>query len=156
MSTLSIPVPTISTGPKNMTDTEAAEHYLREMRDRTKMLQAGSGVTALVNRLLDDVLDAMEALNAAADTPTPERVTLTDEEREAVVAVNHCTPDGKIMEALVPVIERILAAREQALREESWEACWSSIAEAAWPEGGATRSEVLSLVLGARPAGDAR
>ena len=80
MSTLHIPVPTISTGPKHMTDTEAAEHYLREMRDRTKMLQAGSGVTALVNRLLDDVLDAMEALNTSTDTPTPERVTLSAEE----------------------------------------------------------------------------
>lgn len=78
MNTLNIPVPTISTGPKHMTDTEAAEHYLREVRNRTKMLQAGSGVTALVNRLLDDVLDAMEELNTGTVTPTPERATLLD------------------------------------------------------------------------------
>ena len=50
------------------------------------------------------------------DTPHPERVTLSAEEREAIVAVNHCQPDGAIMRDLAPVVEGILAAREQALR----------------------------------------
>lgn len=79
-ATITIPAPSIGTGPTHLTPTEAAESYLRDTVDRVKKLGHGSGVTALVDRLLADVIAALAELNAG--TPTPERVTLTDAERE--------------------------------------------------------------------------
>ena len=57
------------------------------------------------------------------NTPTPERVTLTDEER-ALIATAEVAPNSDDYDGieLIATIERIvtarLAAREQALREE--------------------------------------
>ena len=49
----------------------------------------------------------------STDTPRPERVILTDEERDALWLVEHAP-----IEATYTAVERILAAREQALRDE--------------------------------------
>lgn len=72
----------------------------------------------------------------STDTPRPERMTLSDEEREALrVAINPAVKWGDcgrtvvarmhddegvdfVMETLAPAVEGILAAREQALREK--------------------------------------
>ena len=66
-STITIPTPTISTGPKGVSEARAAADFLHSMRQRTEMLRAGSGVTALVNRLLDDVVAAIRASEAGGD-----------------------------------------------------------------------------------------
>ena len=68
---ISIPAPAISTGPKGKTETEAAADYLREMQSRTNLLLAGSGVTALVDRLLADVVAALDELNEARSGREP-------------------------------------------------------------------------------------
>ena len=51
----------------------------------------------------------------------PERVTLTDEEREALadaLTVPTALDPWAWIDEVAPTVERILAAREQALREE--------------------------------------
>jgi hypothetical protein len=67
VGTIMIPTPTISTGPKGVSEARAAADFLHSMRQRTEMLRAGSGVTALVNRLLDDVVAAIRASEAGGD-----------------------------------------------------------------------------------------
>ena len=57
----------------------------------------------------------------STDTPRPERVTLTDEEREALadaLTVPTALDPWAWIDEVAPTVERILAAREQALREE--------------------------------------
>ena len=58
----------------------------------------------------------------STDTPRPERVTLSAEEREALgVALFNATSGdygGEFAHPLAVEVERILAAREQALRDE--------------------------------------
>lgn len=52
-------------------------------------------------------------------TPRPERVTLTDEEREALAeSLAEWHENACDAECVTPAVARILSAREQALREE--------------------------------------
>ena len=67
-ATITIPTPTISTGPNGMTETEAAERYLRGTISRVPNLGHGSGVTGLIVRLLSDVIDALAVVNAQPAT----------------------------------------------------------------------------------------
>lgn len=46
-----------------------------------------------------------------------ESSVLTAEELGAIVEANHCQPNGKIMEGLVPVLERIIKDRDDVWRE---------------------------------------
>lgn len=50
---------------------------------------------------------------------------LSPEDLESIVAVNHCQPDGKIMQGLVPVLEGIIKARD-----EEWQRRIQEVVEA--------------------------
>jgi hypothetical protein len=60
---ITIPKPQIHTGPRHLTVDQATVSYLRDAAARVRAQRYwGSGVTALVSTVLDDVANAIEAL----------------------------------------------------------------------------------------------
>lgn len=59
--TITIPKPAIHTGPKHLTVDQATAQYLREVADRVRANRYwGSGVTALVASVVENVANAVE------------------------------------------------------------------------------------------------
>lgn len=89
---LRIPKPEILTGPKHQTVDEATIAYLREAAQRVRDNRYwGSGVTALVAKLLDDAASAIETGELAAEQPQP---TLNDVLRVVDGATDPCPAPG--------------------------------------------------------------
>lgn len=62
MTTITIPKPAIHTGPEHLTVDEATVDYLRAAAERVRTKRIwGSGVSALVSTVLDDVAAAVSA-----------------------------------------------------------------------------------------------
>lgn len=66
--TIIVPRPQIHTGPKDMTVDAASAMYLRDAACRVRANRYwGSGVSALVARLLDDAAQAIDTTEEASD-----------------------------------------------------------------------------------------